>query len=79
MELRNESKYEFIKIAGEVYRKYIWVNLGGFEIKYPEYLAISKSGHRILDVSGNCYFIPFGWDVIQWGVNEDAETPHFVL
>lgn len=40
-------------------------------------LAISKSGgHRILDNSGKCWYIPCKWLAITWMAKDNE--PHFV-
>lgn len=74
-ELRNDSEYNFDDISSEVYRVYEFGD-ETVRIDQPEYLAVSDSGHRILDEDGESHYIPYGWSQIRWRA-ADGE-PHFV-
>jgi hypothetical protein len=75
-DLRNEGSYTFLDISSEVARKYTFLGKGDIIITNPIALAVSGSGHRILDNEGTSYFVPFGWEVLRWNVKEGK--PHFV-
>lgn len=79
-ELRNESNFTFIDISSEKWRVYHFFK--DSEVYYvkihdPQWLAISPSGHRILDVRGRSHFIPDRWSHLEWEAKEDKA--HFVL
>jgi hypothetical protein len=79
IELRNESKNNFVDISSEEYRVYTFAyegNLSEVKISEPLYLAVSNSGHRILDNSGISHYIPKGWFHLSWKAKEGE--PHFV-
>jgi len=76
IKLKNKSDYEFIDISSEIYRIYIFDSQKTFKIDKPVWLAISKTGHRILNEEGLCYYIPFGWIALQWQSYDDSY--HFV-
>ncbi len=75
VELQNESDYDFTDISSEEKRVY---DYGEEElvIDNPQYLAVSDSGHRVLDGDGVSHFIQYGWKAIHWETAEDE--PHFV-
>ena len=75
VELINKSNYTFDDISSEKYRSYDFVDKV-VTIEEPIALAVSKSGHRILDASGKSHYIPYGWKHLYWEVKEGQ--PHFV-
>jgi len=77
IELRNQGSYNFLDISTEEWRCYIWdVNGEEYWINNPQWLAISETGHRVLDAKGISHYIPFGWHLLKWKAREGA--PHFV-
>jgi len=76
IELINKSNYDFTDISSEQYRSYEFIDKV-IIIKKPAFLAVSKSGHRILDEEGVSHYIPYGWKHLSWKVKEGE--PHFVL
>lgn len=76
IELINNGSYEFIDISCEQWRKYTWPDGSEVFIQDEQWLAISESGHRILDLEGNSHFIPFGWIHLEWKSKDGR--PHFV-
>ena len=68
LELNNKGSYSFLDVSGETYREYIWESGAITKIDKPQWLAVSESGHRLLDGSGVCHFIPFGWIHLYWGL-----------
>ena len=75
IQLRNKSHYEFTDISSEKYRTYVFDNYK-ITIDNPQFLAISKNGHRLIDNNEICYYIPSGWRYIYWQVKD--HFPHFV-
>jgi len=77
IELRNESKNEFVDISTEEYRVYFFSKDHSVVIKEPQYLSVSSSGgHRILSKDGISHYIPSGWYLLEWEAKEGC--PHFV-
>ena len=77
LELKNTSEYEFVDISTEEYRDYHFRDLFGVvRIVEPQWLAVSKSGHRILTKDGISHYIPNGWYHLEWKAKKDC--PHFV-
>jgi hypothetical protein len=77
MELRNESTNEFTDITSEEYRMYVFSSGDQLRIDSPVALSVSESGgHRVFDAAGNSYYIPKGWDYLQWRAKDGQ--PHFV-
>jgi len=76
-ELRNQSENEFKDISTEIYRKYRFPDGIIVKIDEPQFLSVSASGgHRVIDASQVCHYIPTGWVELTWEVPEDK--PHFV-
>jgi hypothetical protein len=77
-DLRNKGSYEFIDISTEEYRTYR--NPVGdlfLHIVEPIALAVSESGHRVLDADGTSYWInATDFAVVEWRAKEGQ--PHFV-
>jgi hypothetical protein len=83
IELINHGSYDFIDISSEMYRTYDYIKivddepvLVGLMIENPQWLAVSKTGHRILDIDGDSHYIPYGWIHLTWTVRPGC--PHFV-
>jgi hypothetical protein len=83
IDLINHGSYDFIDISSERHRTYDYIKvvddepvLIGLRIDNPQWLAISKTGHRILDADGDSHYVPFGWVHLWWRVRKGA--PHFV-
>lgn len=76
VKLINHGSYGFIDISSEISRTYVFPNGEEFDIEEPQWLAVSDSGHRVLDINEISHFIPYGWIHLLWGV-KDGE-PHFV-
>ena len=76
IKLNNKSDYKFVDISSESYRIYTFDSQKIFKIDKPMWLAISKSGHRVLNNDGISYYIPFGWIALEWKSYQDE--PHFV-
>jgi len=76
VELKNDSDYDFTDISSEEQRVYDYGDDGELVIDDPQYLAVSDSGHRVLDGDGVSHFIQYGWKAIHWETKDDA--PHFV-
>jgi len=72
IELKNNTNLEFIDISSEEWRAYEWAEEEVI-INKPQWLAITDSGHRILDGEGISHYIPKGWIHLSWEGN-----PHFV-
>jgi len=72
VELRNDTGLEFIDISSEAWRTYEWLE-EEVTIEKPQWLAITESGHRILDCYGVSHYIPKGWIHLYW-----KGDPHFV-
>jgi len=70
--LENNTNLEFIDISSEEWRAYEWAE-EEIIINKPQWLAITDSGHRILDGDGISHYIPKGWLHLSWEGN-----PHFV-
>ena len=84
IKLRNESKYEFVDISSESVRIYNFPIGCDGELKHnevvirsPQWLSVSKAGHRIVDLAGGCIFVPYGWISVEW--MPKSNKPHFVL
>ncbi len=75
-ELRHTTDRHFIDISSESLREYCWADGSKAMIVGPQWLAISESGHYILDAEENSYFVPFGWRILRWEAKE--YEPHFV-
>lgn len=76
-DLRNESPHEFFDVSSERNRTYWCFDGSVIVIDYPLAVSVSKSGHRVLDEWGQCWFIPASaWRFIQWRPREGAA--HFV-
>jgi hypothetical protein len=76
IELRNQSDHDFIDISMEISRTYTWPDSSKVSIDQPQWLAVSSSGHRVLDAFGECHYIPNGWIHLVWTVY--PPEPHFV-
>lgn len=76
IELRNRSGHVFIDVSMELYREYEFESGRVFAIDHPQWLSVSKTGHRVLAADGKSYFIPFGWIALKWVSAEGS--PHFV-
>lgn len=74
-DLRNNSKYEFTDISTEEFRIYEFLDYK-VKIEEPIALAVSSSGHRILDAGGISHYIPNGWKHLYWEAK--YLQPHFV-
>ena len=70
--LENNTNLEFIDISSEEFRTYEWPE-EEITIEEPQWLAITESGHRVLDAGGISHYIPKGWIHLYWKGN-----PHFV-
>ena len=75
-DLKNESDYTFFDVTSERYREYVFLGKGTIKIEEPVAVAVSRSGHRVLDTAGISHFIPSSWDAIHWEAKEGQ--PHFV-
>jgi hypothetical protein len=77
MDLINKSQYEFTDISSEEYRTYNFVGGGSETIKSPTHLAVSATGHRVFDESGESHYIFLDKVAsISWKAKEGK--PHFV-
>ena len=90
IELINETELEFIDISGEEERTYHFPFLYGkrlnkngkrshlfLTVHEPQWLSVSESGgHRVLNKSGRCFYIPPMWYFLDWKPKEGS--PHFV-
>lgn len=79
IKLVNESANKFVDISSELWRIYEYFTEGHLEaimIDEPCWLAVSTGGHRVLDSSGICHYIPKGWKHLKW--KPRAGEPHFV-
>lgn len=76
MEIVNKSDYQFFDVSSEEYREYVFLGKGIIKIDNPTHVAVSKSGHRVLDEAGVSHFIPAEWQAIHWKAKEGQ--PHFV-
>lgn len=76
MELFNASEYTFFDVSSEEYREYVFLGKGTVKIERPTHVAVSKSGHRVLDEAGISHFIPAEFQVIHWKAKDGL--PHFV-
>ena len=75
IKLINEGQYEFIDISNEEWREYLWPDYT-IHVDGVQWLAVSGSGHRLLDIDGISHYIPFGWKHLRWKVKNGR--PHFV-
>lgn len=75
-ELINESNREFEDISNEEIRKYVWSD-DYLIIEEPQWLHVSGSGHYVVDIDGDCFFIPWGWLFISWRPWEGE--PHIIF
>lgn len=76
VQIKNESDYDFEDISTEEYRVYDFGDDGEITIENPEYLAVSNSGHRILDGDETSHYVPYGWKHLYWKAGKD--DAHFV-
>jgi hypothetical protein len=76
VKLINKTGLEFVDISSERYREYIFLGKGIIKIDNPAMIAITKTGHRILDTSGKSHYIPAEWQAINWEAKKGK--PHFV-
>ena len=76
IELRNGTEHEFVDISSEKVRTYYFPGNEQVTIQEPQFLNVSRSGHRVLDGNGQSHFIPKGWIQLVWEVKEGE--PHFV-
>lgn len=76
-ELINKSNHKFTDIGTERYREYHYPDGTNLHINWPSQLSVSESGgHRLMDLTGKCYYIPTGWRYITWVPIEGQS--HFV-
>jgi hypothetical protein len=75
-DLVNESDYTFFDVTSEQYREYVYLGKGTIRIDNPVAVAVSKSGHRVLDADGVSHFISGDFDMIHWMAKPGC--PHFV-
>lgn len=77
-DLRNNTEHQFIDISTEQYR--IYYNPAGevlIHIAEPVALAVSPSGHRVLDSEGVAFWINTDdFSVVEWKSYDGA--PHFI-
>lgn len=76
MQLNNQSNYTFFDVTSEEYREYVFLRKGTIRIDNPVAVAVSKSGHRILDAEGVSHFVSNEWQAINWKAKDGQ--PHFV-
>ena len=50
----------------EVFRTYVFPGGEEVTIDEPQYLIVSDNGHRVLDDSDRCHYIPYGWIHLFW-------------
>ena len=75
--LRNETGFDFVDISSEQRRCYKFPGGDQVIIDYPQWLSVAPSGgHRIVDLTGVCYYIPYKWISLTWFPRRDE--PHFV-
>ena len=69
-EVFDETKWK--DIDHEIYRTYVFGNMGKVRIDKPVLLYISKSGgHRILDAKDISHYIPPYWTHLYWETDDD--------
>jgi len=76
IELRNGTDMKFVDVSSETLRRYFFPGGEVVAIDDPQFLHVSRSGHRVLDGRGFSHYIPKGWIHLEWKV-ADGE-PHFV-
>jgi hypothetical protein len=76
IELRNATEHHFVDVSSEKARTYYFPGNEQVTILAPQFLNVSRSGHRILDDRGQSHYIPKGWIQLVWEVKEGE--PHFV-
>lgn len=71
----NATSLAFSDISSERYRVYVF---GEKEVRidYPQFLNVSKNGHRVFDSAGVSHYIPQGWIHLYWAVKPGQ--PNFV-
>ena len=74
--LINQSTNNFVDISTEAWREYRFSGGELVKIDGPVALAVSTSGHRLLDASGVSHYVPKGWVHLKWKVKDGQ--PHFV-
>jgi hypothetical protein len=72
----NKSDNKFVDISTEMYRKYTFPGGDSVTIDKPQFLNVSTSGHRVLDIIGISHYIPKGWIHLEWFAN--GGCPRFV-
>lgn len=78
IELRTnpDAGLHFIDISSEKARTYYFPGNESVTIYDPQFLNVSRSGHRLLDAEGNSHYIPKGWVHLVWKAKN--EEFHFV-
>jgi hypothetical protein len=76
IDLKNESKREFVDISMEQDRTYRVLGDEEIYISRPQWLHVSKSGHYVLDYNETMHFIPNGWIELSW--RPKPGNPHIV-
>lgn len=75
-----KTPHDWINISCERYRVYTFLSDSGcavtLKILSPYWLAVTDSGHRILDVDGRGHYIKNCWVAIDW--EPRANAPAFV-
>lgn len=78
-DLNNKGSYTFFNVSTEQWREYTFIKEGTerkVKIKDPIAVAVSKSGHRVLDKEGVSHFVPAEWIELKWKAK--TGKPHFV-
>ena len=75
IDIINKGSYDFIDISNEEWRKYEWIDYS-LTLEGVQWLAVSDSGHRLLDAEGTSHYIPYGWKHLTWKAKRGK--PHFV-
>ena len=76
VELRNGTNHEFVDISSEEFRDYVFPGNEIIRVSDPQFLHVSRSGHRLVDGEGRSHFVPKGWIHLTWKVKDGQ--PHFV-
>lgn len=76
LKLHPDAGLGFSDISSEKARTYYFPGNEHVTIYDPQFLNVSRSGHRILDRDGNSHYIPKGWIHLVWKAKQGQ--PHFV-
>lgn len=71
-----DAGLNFVDISSEKSRTYYFPGNEHIIIYNPQFLNVSRNGHRILDGDGNSHYIPKGWIQLVWKAKEGEF--HFV-